>query len=98
MRLSPSEIDAIRDAVADLFGAQSVVRLFGSRTDDARRGGDIDLLVEIDGAEPGYLLRSRFHDRVEAATDHKKIDLAFWSRQQAPSPFTRIALRDGIVL
>ncbi|TVQ28454.1 MAG: nucleotidyltransferase domain-containing protein [Spirochaetaceae bacterium] len=47
MRLSDEQRTAIRDAVRDRFGPDATVYLFGSRTDDARRGGDIDLLVEL---------------------------------------------------
>src|SRR5688572_26403964 len=44
MRLSPSQAQAIRTAVARQDPAARVI-LFGSRADDHARGGDIDLLV-----------------------------------------------------
>ena len=47
MRLSPHARSIIRRTTADVFGARACVRLFGSRVDDALRGGDIDLLVEL---------------------------------------------------
>lgn len=46
MRLSDQQRTIIRSSVAENFGADAVVRLFGSRTDDSQRGGDIDLLIE----------------------------------------------------
>ena len=46
MRLSPLQIHATVAATAELAGPDALVRLFGSRLDDALRGGDIDLLVE----------------------------------------------------
>jgi len=50
MRLSHSDIDAIKSVVTDICGERAVVRLFGSRLDDTSRGGDIDLMVELDEA------------------------------------------------
>jgi predicted nucleotidyltransferase len=47
VRLSDSERLIVREAVARRFGSQSQVLLFGSRLDDSRRGGDVDLLVEL---------------------------------------------------
>ena len=46
MRITEKERRVLRDEARKAFGADSKVFLFGSRVDDARRGGDIDLLVE----------------------------------------------------
>jgi len=45
MRLSPFEAEAIRNIVTRIFGKGSKVYLFGSRVDDSKRGGDIDLYI-----------------------------------------------------
>jgi predicted nucleotidyltransferase len=45
MRLRPEEGEAIARAARETLPSGAVY-LFGSRTDDARRGGDIDLLIE----------------------------------------------------
>ncbi|HSO83521.1 MAG TPA: nucleotidyltransferase domain-containing protein, partial [Thiocapsa sp.] len=44
MRLNPTEIAAIERAARETFAPRSTIRLFGSRPDDSRRGGDIDLI------------------------------------------------------
>ena len=44
MRLTLEQREAIRQVVAE-FDPSARAYLFGSRTDDAARGGDIDLLV-----------------------------------------------------
>ena len=46
MRLTTSQIETIRQAARQNFGADASVWLFGSRVDDARRGGDVDLYIE----------------------------------------------------
>ena len=54
MRLREDAVDAIKRAVETRFGPSARVFLFGSRLDDTKSGGDIDLLVEHDerlGAE-----------------------------------------------
>lgn len=46
MRLTDSEKSAILELADKHFGPDCRVTLFGSRVDDERRGGDIDLFVE----------------------------------------------------
>ena len=45
MRLTPQQIDTIKTTVQQTLGEGAVVSLFGSRLDDQRRGGDIDLYI-----------------------------------------------------
>ena len=44
MRLTSSQQQIIREASLKRFGVSA--RLFGSRVDDSKRGGDIDLYIE----------------------------------------------------
>jgi len=46
MRLTPEQIAAIKQTAHAVLGEDARVTLFGSRADDNRRGGDIDLLFE----------------------------------------------------
>lgn len=46
MRLTPTQHQCILHATHQNFGDDANVWLFGSRVDDTRRGGDIDLYVE----------------------------------------------------
>ena len=46
MRLTEFEVQAIKQSAREVFGAGVGVALFGSRVDDAQRGGDIDLYIK----------------------------------------------------
>ncbi len=70
MRLSPDELAAIRKALqGENF---SRIFLFGSRTDDAARGGDIDLLIH--SSESPFDLASRVASRFAREFD-ARIDI-----------------------
>jgi len=58
MRLSEHERDVIREADAEVFGSDVRVMLFGSRVDDSRRGGDINLFVET--SDPADIMAKKF--------------------------------------
>ncbi len=53
MRLDALESEALKYALNDFNGD---VYLFGSRTDDTKKGGDIDILVTVPPS-----LRNNFH-------------------------------------
>jgi predicted nucleotidyltransferase len=102
MRLTPDEIAAIKRLVAETYGPDAVVRLFGSRVDDRRRGGDVDLHIEVNlpGPYTTDRLRTEFrlHDRLEQALDERKVDLVIRYAHQPETPIDRIAVKTGIVL
>ena len=52
MRLTAEQAAIIRSAAAEVFGSDARVWLFGSRVDDGKRGGDIDLLIEAPHKPP----------------------------------------------
>jgi predicted nucleotidyltransferase len=98
MRLDPETIPPLVRAVCEHFGADAEVWLFGSRTDDAQRGGDIDLYVET-GIDTGIVSRrSRLLRRLEEIYGDRKIDLAVRPRSRAPHPLHEIARERGIRL
>lgn len=98
MRLSPDEIAAIKAAAREAFGETVVVRLFGSRTDDSKRGGDIDLHFEVDTIDDEWHSRGRFEDALFERIEPRKVDVVISKRGVAVVGFPQIAYRDGIVL
>ena len=59
MRITVKEKDAINDSAKQIFGFDTKVILFGSRVNDASRGGDIDLLI----IPPFDSVRSEFFNK-----------------------------------
>ncbi|GFO71247.1 toxin [Bathymodiolus japonicus methanotrophic gill symbiont] len=64
MRLTKDEINNIKNSVLTL-DASADVYLFGSRVDDSKRGGDIDLLITSTRLNEQNLrtIRRQFFDR-----------------------------------
>ncbi|MDR0940086.1 MAG: nucleotidyltransferase domain-containing protein [Mediterranea sp.] len=96
MRLRPTEIQIILQVAREIYGEGVRVYLFGSRTDDTKRGGDIDLLVRTTGEEKrGVLARIRMGARVKRHLGDQKIDII---GDDEESPVAHEALRTGILL
>lgn len=100
MRLREKDRTVIRDAVAETFGPNAVVRLFGSRTRDDLKGGDIDLHIETDPLpRTGFPSpRSRLWALLQMRLGEQKIDLVVTERGREPSAIERIAYREGLLV
>ncbi|WP_397546058.1 nucleotidyltransferase family protein [Rhodothermus marinus] len=99
MRLRPEERALIRQAVAETFGPKAAVWLFGSRVDDRRRGGDIDLLIRPDPTCMDRLLERKLAllVRLEKALGERKIDVIV-ERPGDTRAIVRQALQTGVPL
>ena len=99
MRLTDTHITVIREAVAGLAGGAARVWLFGSRVHDDARGGDVDLLVELDQsvAEPAQLA-AQLAARVSRAMYGRKVDVLIKAPNLKLLPIHTIALSEGIRL
>ncbi len=95
MRLSHQEQSAIK-GVLSKFDPLGKVYLFGSRVDDHRRGGDIDLLFET---EQELSLKEELQARyqLELACDGR-VDLLVKQKHAEAEPIHTIALSRGIML
>lgn len=95
MRLAPADLAAITAAAQAVLPAGSRVMLFGSRTDDGRRGGDIDLLVEPPApldARAQVQLRSSLAARLYRLLGERRIDILVAA---AGEPSDRLVLAEA---
>ncbi len=93
MRLTTSEANSIKNCI-NAIDQQAEVYLFGSRTDDQKKGGDIDLFIisdKIDFNEKLLLkicIKEKIGDqKIDLVTSHGKHDL-----------FAKVALENAIKL
>jgi len=93
MRLLKEERKAISEAVAK-FDSEAKVYLFGSRVDDTKRGGDIDVLVISDKIDKHslFLIEEEIFKKIE----EQKIDFVL-SGGGRKNPFAELILRKGVV-
>jgi predicted nucleotidyltransferase len=101
MRLTAQQQATVRATVAETFGSDAQVRLFGSRVDDTKRGGDIDLLISTTQSDVATLMRAEIAllTKLQMKLGEQKIDvlLDYPSRKVRP-PIFNIALQTGILL
>jgi predicted nucleotidyltransferase len=95
MRLTLSERSAILAAVSKHDVAARVI-LFGSRTDDRARGGDIDLLVVSDriGFRNEWEIRRDILDKI----GWQKLDLVVRRHHEVKAGIAHIAFESGVPL
>lgn len=103
MRISSFQRKAIVESVAAELGGNARVLLFGSRTNDAERGGDIDLLVEVPTRiDETVRKKLRILSSIQRKIGDQKIDLIIthqgeFTKENTPLVI-RNALRNGIPL
>ena len=78
MRLSNKEIAAIKEVTRGVFGDNATISLFGSRTDNNKKGGDIDLYIQCNchiSREELYQLKIKFLVQLKKIIGDQKIDV-----------------------
>lgn len=103
MRLSQAQRQAVVQAVAEACGPRARVRLFGSRLDDALRGGDVDLLVELADEladEPADIpaLQRQLYVKLLRALDGRAVDVLVVGPHTPRQPVHELAQREGRLL
>lgn len=99
MRLADDARDIIRETVREVFGSAATIRLFGSRVDDNARGGDIDLLIELDAplAEQHRKVL-QLVARLQIRLGDQPIDVLVVDPETRLQPVHEEAMRTGVIL
>ena len=99
MRITSEQAATIRQGVNRLAGDAARVWLFGSRVRDDARGGDVDLLVELDEPvnEPAQLA-ARLAAQASRAMWGRRVDVVIKAPNLQVLPIHSIAMAEGIRL
>ncbi|MFQ5714313.1 MAG: nucleotidyltransferase domain-containing protein [Candidatus Scalinduaceae bacterium] len=93
MRLNNNDMNAIKECI-NLLDKDAEVYLFGSRTVDVSKGGDIDLLIISKklGYDDTIRIRKILYEKLEEQKIHIII------AHDISDPFVKIAYREGVLL
>ncbi|MBI5529192.1 MAG: nucleotidyltransferase domain-containing protein [Deltaproteobacteria bacterium] len=101
--MTREQIAAVRTLVKRHFGDDAEVWLFGSRADDAKKGGDYDLLVETSLVQPDVIiaLKIAFIAGLQSTAffEDEKIDVVVKRRaSRFELPIYSVARTEGVRL
>ena len=98
MRISEQEKKYLVSTALKYFGAGSDVWLFGSRVDDQKNGGDIDVYIETDESSELVMKRILFKSALSDLLGEQKIDIVVHQRNLPLQPIHEIARATGVRL
>ena len=99
MRLTLSQQKIIKKVLADILGETYQVKLFGSRVIDSERGGDVDLLVEIEKeVQNPALLAAKISARIMRALNGRKVDVVLSAPNLQKHNIHYFADKNGVLL
>jgi predicted nucleotidyltransferase len=95
MRISQMYIEVIKKSILSL-DKKAKIFLFGSRVDDKKKGGDIDILVVSDklSVSDKWKIKKEIFKHIE----EQKIDIVIAKNKDLNQPFNKIALSNAILL
>lgn len=99
MRLSTEQRDALKAHFSREVGADCEVLLFGSRADDDKRGGDVDLLVRSPRPlQRPVWLAARLAAHAERLLGGRRVDVLLLDPATELQPIHAAALATGVAL
>jgi len=97
VRLSEYQREAIKTSAAKHFGNTVRVFLFGSRVDDNKKGGDIDIYIETDLIEAIFDKKIKMLVELQKELGERKIDIVI-NNFKLHSTIFEVARNEGIML
>lgn len=76
MRLNENYIKVIKKSFFEVFN-QGEIYLFGSRVDDSKKGGDIDLYLVVENKINMFKNKIKFLAKIKRELGEQKIDVIF---------------------
>jgi predicted nucleotidyltransferase len=99
MRLTTQQKTIIKRVALELCSVDASVFLFGSRLDDNKKGGDIDLLIQVEHEVTNpALLAAQIQAKVMRQIGEQKIDVLLMAPNLTRLPIHDIALNQGVLL
>lgn len=99
MRISEIDIREIKKIIASKINGNYSVRLFGSRLDDSKKGGDVDLLIETQfPIEGSAVLSAEIAVQIERYFEGRKTDILLIAPNLKKMPVHEVALQEGVIL
>ena len=99
MRLTPAQIDTIKSTAQAVLGEGAQVTLFGSRVSDVLKGGDIDLLVELNAPVPNKTKAiGQIYAQLIRQLGDRKIDILLQDSSPTTAAVFDIARQTGVRL
>ena len=95
MRLTSTQHQAIKSTFLEVF-QEGEIYLFGSRVNDAGKGGDIDLYVRTKNLKDLMHKKLDFLVKLKRAIGQQKIDVVF--DRQTYRAIDSVAMQEGILL
>ena len=87
MRLTQTQIKIITEKAKQHYGKEVHVYLFGSRTDDRKKGGDIDILIVADARGESFQKKLEFLIDLKKKLGDRKIDVVYGHQAKANPVF-----------
>ncbi len=96
MRLSSDEVSIIKSVILRYI-PDAKIMLFGSRVDDAKRGGDIDIFVET-REDISLKVELEILARMEILGVLRRVDLVLKTPKKEQNTLMDTILKEGVVL